>query len=182
MPVARDRGIGRRRDGVQQSERIGRPFLLQQIGDKIQSRAMVGRIAGERLAQQRLRRLCLSGDAHQAAEIGGGGVMAWRGAQRPAHRGLGGLDIALAVPGDAIVHPGVRPIGIDPQRRHERLLGPARLIQREPGLAVGVMRLRSVRLSMAGVARGPQGAFRLAALEQRDRLLERGQQGMSICQ
>ena len=38
----------------------------------------------------------------------------------------------------------------------EGLLGPRRLIQREPRLAIGVVRLRQMRCGVAGVAGGKQ--------------------------
>jgi hypothetical protein len=41
-------------------------------------------------------------------------------------------------------------------RGSEGLLGPRRLVQREPRLAIGVVRLRQMRCGMAGVAGGLQ--------------------------
>ena len=110
MPVAQRRLVlGQRRGGVEQRERVGRPLLLQQLGGEVQPGAgIVGR-AGEAVAQQRLGRLGFAGNAHEGAEIGGGGRMAGGAAQRLTHRRLGVLDASLPVAGEAEIDPGVRP-------------------------------------------------------------------------
>jgi hypothetical protein len=103
MPVVqRADVVGRWRHFTEQSQRFGGTFLQQHVGDEVAPRAGVARFAGDGVAQQGFGRLQLSGDAQEAAQVGDGGGMTRLNAQRLAHRGLGLLDGALPIAGDAL--------------------------------------------------------------------------------
>ena len=86
-----------------------------------------------------------------------------RGAeQRLAHRHLGVLDVPLPVARDAVIDPGISPGGRKLNGGRKGLLRPRRLVEREPRLAVYVMRARLVRRAVAGFARGTQCGLRVA--------------------
>jgi hypothetical protein len=164
QPVAPRARVVRRFHLRQQGQRLGGAVLLQQVGDKIEPRAGIGRIAREAFVQQALGRFDLAGYAQEAAKIGGGRGVAGFGAQGLAHRRLGVLDGAPAIAGDAVIHPGVGPLRRQSQRGGEGLLGARRLVHRHPGLPVGVMRLRQMRRRMACLARGAQRGLPVACL------------------
>jgi hypothetical protein len=104
MPVAqRADVVGRWRHSAEHCQRFGGAFLQQHVGDEVEPRAGVVRFAVDGVAQQGFGRLQLSGDAQEAAQVGDGGGMIRLNAQRLAHRGLGLLDGALPIAGDALV-------------------------------------------------------------------------------
>ena len=141
-------------------------FLLQQVGGEVEPRAgIVGR-AGEAVAQQRFGRLGFAGDAHEGAEIGGGGAdgrapdaSAWRIAV------LASSICALAIAGDAEIDPGIRPTRRQSKRGGESALGVAMIAQCRPGFSIGVMSLRPIRRGVAGVARRLERGQRLGSAE-----------------
>jgi hypothetical protein len=146
--------ILRRGGRIKQRERLGGAFALEEIGDEVEPRAGVTRLAREGLPQQCLAGIGLPADAHERAEIRSRCGMAGRAGERLAHRRLGVLDIPLPVARDAVIHPGIGPARCKLDCRAECLLRARRLVQREPRLAVDIVGARLVGRPVAGFARG----------------------------
>ncbi|WP_298352856.1 hypothetical protein [Rhodoblastus sp.] len=77
--------------------------------------------------------------------------------------GLGVIDRALMLAGEAEIDPGVGETRAKFYGDGKGLFGPRRIAGGDPGLAEGVMGLRPVGFGEAGVARRLKGALRVAA-------------------
>ena len=165
MPVARGSDVvGGGIDLVQKRQRLGGSLLLQALGDEVQPRAGIVRVARQRLAQQRLGRIVTAGEA-QTAPRDWSVAAGWPGCrlQGAGHGPLGVLDRALRVAREAKIDPGVGEARPQLNGDGEGLLGPRRLAGGNPGLAKSVMSLGPVGLGEARVPRGLQSRQRFAA-------------------
>ena len=167
-PVARGREIvGGRSYFVEQRLRLGGFFLLQLFGDEIEPRAGVVRIARQRLAQQRFRRLVAAGEARERGEIAGRRGMSGLRLKGAGHGPPGFVNRPLRITGEAIIDPGVGEARPQLCGDGESLFGALRLAVCHPRLAIGVMRLGHIGRRKARVARRLQGGAGLAALQGR---------------
>ena len=166
MPVARGGNIvGRRIDFVQQRERFGRALFLQALGDEVQPRGGIVRVARQRLAQQRLGHLVAAGEPQQRRKIARRRAMAGLRLQGAGHRDLGIVDRPLRIAREAEIDPGVGEARAQLHRDGKGLFGARRLAGGHPGLAVSVMRLGGIWGGKAGVPRCFQSRLRVAALQ-----------------
>ena len=159
---------GRRRRVVEQGERLGTALLEQHVGRKVQPGAGIAWIVLQRRAQQGLGGRGMPRDPQEGAKIGRSGEMSRLVVKSLAHGGLGVVESALAIAGDAVTHPGVGPGRSPLERRREGLLGASRFVQREPGLTVDVMGIGALRRGMTGFAGGMESRPGLALRQQRD--------------
>ncbi len=163
MPVARlpiARMVWRIRGEQRQGLRSA--LLLQQAGGQVQPRCGIARIIRQDLPEDSLGPLPVPADPQEGGEIGDRGWVARRRRQRPLHRALGRLDLAQPIAGDAVIHPGVGPVGSQRDRRTKclpRFRGPA---QRQPGLAVCVVGFLPLRVFVASLAGRVQGGSHVA--------------------
>jgi hypothetical protein len=68
----------------------------------------------------------------------------------------------LAIAGDAVIDPGIRPARRELHGGREGALGLAMPPERRPGLPIGIMRRRQIRRIVAGLACGEECPLRIA--------------------